>query len=497
MTNDAPALAAKDEPVAVVDATTIKDDGKMPPLYAARNRVYPKRVQGLFRRLKWAALAVLLTIYYTVPWIRWDRGPGVPDQAVLVDMAHERAYFFFIEIWAQEVYYLTAVLIMAAIGLFLVTSIGGRIWCGYACPQTVWTDLYMWVERRIEGDRNARMKLDKGPLTGGKVAKKAAKHGVWLLIAVLTGGAWIFYFADAPTVVREIFTGQASTTVYFFIGLFTFTTYTLAGWAREQVCTYMCPWPRFQAAMMDENTFVVTYQDWRGEPRGRLHKDEDFAVRGDCVNCNQCVAVCPTGIDIRDGQQLECIGCGLCIDACNPVMEKIGRPPNLITLDSIANQERRAEKKPPVFRFLRPRTLIYSAVLLLVAAGMVGTLMTRPNIHANILRDRKPLYVPLSNGDIRNGYTVKVSNRRQTARTISMTLTGVPGATITVVGGAQKSTTTAFLQVELDSVSTYRVFVTAPKAGLDGESTDLVFRFVDTVTGKARTYETVFRGPEK
>lgn len=490
-------MTRTDETVAVLDVQTIKEDGKMPPLYAARKQVYPKRVMGFFRRLKWAALVVLLGIYYITPWLRWDRGPGVPDQAILIDMAHERAYFFFVEIWAQEVYYLTAVLIMAAIGLFLVTSIGGRVWCGYACPQTVWTDLYMWVERKVEGDRNSRMKLDKGPLTGGKVVKKTAKHGIWLLIALATGGAWIFYFNDAPTVIREIFSGQASMTVYFFIGLFTFTTYTLAGWAREQVCTYMCPWPRFQAAMMDENTFVVTYEGWRGEPRGKLKKGAPAGGQGDCVDCNQCVAVCPTGIDIRDGLQLECIGCGLCVDACNTVMAKIDRPPNLITLDSISNQERRSEGKAAVLRILRPRTLIYAAILFLVAAGMVGTLLTRPNLHANLLQDRRPLFVPLANGDIRNGYTVKVSNRRQTGRTVSMTIEGVAGATMTVIGATEKNVKTAFLQVELDAVSTYRVFVTAPASSLKAETAAIVFRFVDTVTGKSRTYETLFRGPRK
>ena len=285
-------------------------------LYAERVRVYPKAAAGKFRALKWRLLGLWLLVYYALPWIRWDRGPSAPDQAVLLDLTNRRGYFFFIEIWPQEVFYLTGILILAAVGLFLVTSLAGRVWCGYACPQTVWTDLFMWVERRIEGDRNARIKLDKGAWTAGKWARKVAKHAAWLAIAFATGGAWIMYFVDAPTVVVNFFSGLSDFDTYFFVGLFTATTYLLAGWAREQVCTYMCPWPRFQSAMFDEDTLIVTYQKWRGEPRGKATKEGI----GDCVDCGQCVAVCPTGIDIRDGNQMECIGCAHCVDACNPVM---------------------------------------------------------------------------------------------------------------------------------------------------------------------------------
>ncbi|HJS32655.1 MAG TPA: cytochrome c oxidase accessory protein CcoG, partial [Alphaproteobacteria bacterium] len=363
------------------------------PLYASRIKVYPKQVSGYFRRIKWAVLAFCLSVYYLVPWIRWDRGPGAPDQAVLIDMPGRRAYFFTIEIWPQEVYYLTGLLILGAVGLFLVTAVMGRVWCGYACPQTVWTDLFMWVERLIEGDRNARIKLDKQPWSGTKLARKTAKHGIWLLIALATGGAWVLYFNDAPTVTRELFTAQASGAVYFFIGLFTSTTYVLAGWAREQVCTYMCPWPRFQAAMLDEGSLVVTYQDWRGEPRGKHKQGASWEGRGDCIDCGQCVAVCPTGIDIRDGQQLECIGCGLCVDACNGVMAKVGRPADLITFDTFASQAALAVGKSAPYRLIRPRVIIYAALLAVVGLIMLGALLTRPTVEVNVLRDRNPIYV--------------------------------------------------------------------------------------------------------
>jgi len=295
-------------------------------LYATRVKVYPRAVTGRWRRIKWAVLCTLLGIYYLVPWLRWDRGPNAPNQAILLDLDGRRGWIFDIVIWPQEVYFVTGFMVLAAIGLFLATSLFGRVWCGFACPQTVWTDLFMLVERLIEGDRNERMRIDRAPLTLAKTLRKTAKHAAWLAIAAATGGAWVFYYVDAPSTLRRIFQGEASLEIYFFIGLLTLTTYTLAGWAREQVCTYMCPWPRFQAAMLDEQSVIVSYQKWRGEPRGKHKAGQSWAGRGDCVDCRLCVNVCPTGIDIRDAQQMECIGCGLCIDACNETWTRsVGR----------------------------------------------------------------------------------------------------------------------------------------------------------------------------
>ncbi len=290
-----------------------------PPLYAAREPIFPRRVSGKFRTLKWWIMAVTLGIYYITPWIRWDRGPNLPDQAVLVDLANRRFYFFFIEIWPHEFYFVAGLLIMAGLGLFLFTAALGRVWCGYTCPQTVWTDLFILVERWIEGDRNARVRLWNAPWTASKIRLRAIKFAVWLLIAVATGGAWIFYFADAPTLLRQFVTFQAPPVAYITVGILTATTFVFGGFMREQVCIYMCPWPRIQAAMMDESTITVAYRDWRGEPRGKHQKHSD-AAHGDCIDCNACVNVCPTGIDIRDGQQLACITCALCIDACDDVM---------------------------------------------------------------------------------------------------------------------------------------------------------------------------------
>jgi cytochrome c oxidase accessory protein FixG len=466
------------------------------PLYASRIKVYPKAVQGTFRRVKWAILIVCLALYYAVPWLRWDRGPGAPDQAVLLDLPGRRAYFFDIEIWPQEIYYLTGLLILGAIGLFLVTSLMGRVWCGYACPQTVWTDLFLWVERLIEGDRNARMKLDAQPTSFARAAKKAAKHAVWLVIAAATGGAWVFYFADAPIALRSILTGRASAEVYFFVGLFTVTTYLLAGWAREQVCTYMCPWPRFQAAMFDENTMTVTYQGWRGEPRGKHKAGQGWAGRGDCIDCRQCVAVCPTGIDIRDGQQLECIGCGLCIDACNAVMDKVGRPRSLITLATFASKTARAAGERPVYRLWRPRVILYVALLMAVGAIMMAAFMTRATVEVNVLRDRTPLFVTLADGAVRNGYTLKILNKTRKEQTYALTLSGVAGATLNVVGLADEAVDgAAILTGKPDSVASFRVYVTAARVAVSAESAPLVFSVRARNGREHADYHSVFLGP--
>src|SRR6266508_2841797 len=298
----------------------LDDDG---PLYVARKKVFPQSVSGTFRRIKWGLMAFCLGVYYLLPFVRWNRGLGAPSQAVLVDLPNSRFYFFFIELWPQEVYYFTGLLIVAAITLFLMNSVGGRIWCGYLCPQTVWTDLFYAVERWIEGDRRERIKKDNAAFSLRRAGELAAKHTIWLMIAWWTGGAWVLYFADAPTLVRELATFQAPFVAYLWIGMLTFTTYTLAGFMREQVCTYMCPWPRIQAALTDEWALNVTYRYDRGEPRTSVKKAEELHAHGlpagDCVDCFQCVAVCPTGIDIRNGAQLECIMCGLCIDACDAV----------------------------------------------------------------------------------------------------------------------------------------------------------------------------------
>jgi cytochrome c oxidase accessory protein FixG len=480
------------------EAVSVRAQKAATPIYATRIKVYPKRVDGIVRRIKWAILAVCLGLYYAVPWLRWDRGPDAPNQAILLDLPGRRAYFFSIEIWPQEIYYLTGLLILGAVGLFLVSSLFGRVWCGYTCPQTVWTDLFMWVERLIEGDRNARIRLDRQPWSVAKAARKVAKHAIWLAIAAATGGAWVMYYVDAPTVVRETFTGRASVETYFFVGLFTATTYLLAGWAREQVCTYMCPWPRFQAAMFDEDTLTVTYQAWRGEPRGSHKATESWEGRGDCVDCKQCIAVCPTGIDIRDGQQLECIGCGLCVDACNEIMDKVGRPRGLILFDTLAHQAAKAAGKPGTYRLIRPRVLVYAGLLSVVAVAMLAAFLSRPTVELTVLRDRAPLFVPLSDGSIRNGFTVKVLNKTRQAHQYALEVAGLPQpATHVVRAGEAAQLDDAILVAEPDSVATYRVYVSVPGGALKADSTPITFRLRDKTSGSSAEHGSVFRGPSQ
>ena len=478
------------------------------PLYASREQVYPKAVKGPVRQAKWIILLLCLGLYYTVPLLRWDRGPALPNQAVLVDIANGRLFFFFIEIWPQEIYYLTGLLVLAAIGLFAATSLFGRVWCGFACPQTVWTDLFMWVERLVQGDRNARIKLDQQPWTGEWVRKKAITHAAWLGIAAATGGAWIMYFNDALAMTPRFFTGQAGLTVYFFFGLFTFTTYLLAGWAREQVCTYMCPWPRFQAAMLDEASLVVSYRDWRGEPRGKLKE----AGHGDCIDCHACVHVCPTGIDIRDGQQMECIGCGLCIDACDDIMARLDRPRGLIgfeTLVNLAASQAAAAPLPPgparmeagmaarqVPKLIRPRTIVYAAVLGLVLAVMGGSWALRETISLAVIRDRAPLFVSLSDGGIRNGYALKLGDKTRGAKALTLVLDGPPGLQLTVQEAETDPSGRAVLVTRPDGIAQWRALVTAPAGLRLPENVPVTFRLLDAEGRVAVATSSVFIGPK-
>ena len=261
-------------------------------LYEKRKAVFPKAVDGRFRRFKWLVMAVTLAIYYGTPWLRWDRGPYAPDQAVLIDLANRRFYMFGIEIWPHEFYFVAGLLIMAGIGLFVITSAVGRAWCGYSCPQTVWTDLFQHVDRLVDGDRNAQMRLENAPWGPAKVLRRGLKWTIYLVISFWTGGAWIMYFADAPTLTVDFWTGQAAPVAYATVAVLTATTFIFGGFMREQICIYMCPWPRIQSAMLDEKSLIVTYKDWRGEPRGSIKKAEKAPDKfGDCVDCNQCVAV--------------------------------------------------------------------------------------------------------------------------------------------------------------------------------------------------------------
>ena len=351
------------------------------------------------------------------------------------------------------------------------------------------------LERYIEGDRNKRIKLDAQSLNFEKLWRRSLKHLVWIVISIATGGAWIMYFVDAPTLSVEFFTGQSSATIYIFTGIFASTTYLLGGLAREQVCLYMCPWPRFQGAMFDEHTLLVTYEDWRGEPRGKARQKENSGL-GDCIDCDLCVNVCPTGIDIRNGQQMQCIGCALCVDACNSVMKKIDRPQNLIRYDSIANMVGRSDGSAGKFKFVRTRTVVYALILVSVMFAMVYGLYTRANLEVNLQRDRAPLYVTLSDGDIRNGYTLKILNMERLDRTFRLRLIGIEGSYIHVIGFDPEQPLSVDLPVKADGVGTFRVFVRAPAGNLLAESTAMKFVLTDIESGDDAWEDTFFYGPK-
>ena len=465
-----------------------------PKLYAAREPVFPRKVKGKFRTLKWWLMIVTLGIYYITPWIRWDRGPNLPDQAVLIDLAGRRFYFFMIEIWPYEFYFIAGLLIMAGLGLFLFTSAAGRVWCGYACPQTIWTDLFILTERWVEGDRNARVRLWKAKWDARKWRLRLTKWFIWLLIGVATGGAWVFYFADAPTLLKNLVTGQAHPIAYITIAIMTATTVGFGGFAREQICIYMCPWPRIQAAMMDEDTLTVGYRSWRGEPRGKRRKGADVEGLGDCIDCNACVNVCPMGIDIRDGQQLECITCALCIDACDDVMEKIGKPRGLIDYLAASDEplERAGAEPRPIWRHVfRPRTMMYITLWSLVGLGLLVALIIRPDIAMTVAPVRNPTYVTLSDGSVRNTYDVRFRNKHGDDDIFALAVEGAPDLQISLEGTEGTS-----VSVPANETLLQRVYVIAPKGSEPAKSDRTEFDFVvtDQVGGETVTTGTVFNG---
>ncbi len=476
------------------------DDAMEESFYAEHIKVYPAAVTGWFRKLKWIILSIWMAVWMLTPFLRWDRGEGIPNQAVLFDLPGRRFYVFFIEIWPQEVYYITGLLIMSALSLFLLTALAGRVWCGYLCWQTVWTDLFLLVERWIEGDRRDRIKLDEGPKNLAFIGKKIAKWLAWLTIALCTGGAAVLYFADAPTLIKQLFTGQASSTAYMWIGILTFTTYFFAGYMREQTCIYACPWPRIQAALTDEYALNVTYKVDRGEPRVSVKESKKLKAAGqpagDCVDCYQCVAVCPTGTDIRLGSQLSCIQCALCIDACASIMTKLGREPTLIAYDTPINFDRRREGLAPIYKPFRARTLLYMVILTIVASIMVYTFVNRGFAGVNVLHDRNPLYVVNSDGSVRNGFTIRLLNRIGKARHMVLSLEGAPaGAKLEAIGIDETVDGNPLILVPPDTTREVRVNVVVPGSELKSNSLDIRFRVTAQEDKETAIHKDFFKSP--
>lgn len=482
--------------VAANDQAPNKADKKMAlTLYAAREPVFPRRVNGRFRTLKWWLMGVTLGIYYITPWIRFDRGPDMPDQAVLVDLAHRRFFMFWIEIWPHEFYFVAGLLIMAGIGLFLFTSAIGRVWCGYACPQTVWTDLFILVERWIDGDRNARIRLWNRKWDFDKILRRLVKWSLWMLIGICTGGAWVFYFADAPTLAWSLLSGTASMIAWISIAILTTTTFVFGGFMREQVCTYMCPWPRIQAAMMDEDTLTIGYRYWRGEPRAKHQRQSAKDAHGDCIDCNACFNVCPMGIDIRNGQQLQCITCALCIDACDDVMQRIGKPRGLIDYLALSDESRERAGAPPrpLWRHIcRPRTIFYTVLWMGIGAALIYGLFIRTEMEFTVAPMRNPVYVTLSDGSIRNIYEFRLRNK--TAKPQSF-LVGLESkdTDLTLSLGSQ---TNNIVSVQADSTYLQRVYVSArPNSGTAvSPVTPITFWIKDDQATNIYTVDSIFNG---
>ena len=399
-------------------------------LYRKKGNIHAKATTGKFNALRWAMVWFTQSIFYGTCWLTWDAN-GFTRQAVLLDIAHEKFYLFGLVLWPQDVFYLALLLIISAYALFLFTAVAGRLFCGYACPQTVYTEIFMWVENRIEGDRSTRMKLDKAPMTARKFGLKALKHAIWIFISLWSGFTLVAYF----TPVRELLaalpfelSGWELFWTFFYAGFF----YMQAGFLREQVCKYMCPYARFQGVMFDPDTLVITYDPERGEPRGARKKgvDAKAAGMGDCVDCGLCVVVCPTGIDIRKGQQYECIGCGACIDVCDPVMDKVGKPRGLIRYTTENALEKHFSGKEVVAHILRPRVLLYTAILLAIIAASVWSLATRVPLKVDVIRDRSTLAREADDGRIENIYNLKIMNTTEEPKRYALSVEGMDGIEI-------------------------------------------------------------------
>ena len=393
-------------------------------MYKAREEIYPREVQGRYATLRWFFVWATQLLFYGLPWLPWN-----DRQAVLFDLGARKFYIFGIVLWPQDFIYLAALLIISAYSLFLFTAIFGRVWCGFTCPQTVYTEIFMWIERKIEGNRSARMRLDRQPLSAEKFARKSAKHLAWGALALWTGFTFVGYFTPIHVLAGEVAALTLGPWEWFWVLFYSFATYGNAGWMREQVCKYMCPYARFQSAMFDKDSLIITYDKDRGEPRGARNKNDPESAKGlgDCIDCSMCVQVCPTGIDIRKGLQYECIGCAACIDACNTVMDKISAPRGLIRYWTDHAQTYRWSSQQILRHMVRPRVMIYSSVLVLIVAVFFGTLLTRTPVKMDVIRDRGSMGREVENGQIENVYRLQIMNTDESSHHYRIGVTGIDG----------------------------------------------------------------------
>jgi len=393
-------------------------------LYEVRKKIYPRAVHGKFALWRWVFVLLTQLVFYGTPWLTWNG-----RQAVLFDLAARKFYIFGLVFWPQDVIYLTVLLIISAYSLFLFTAVAGRLWCGFACPQTVYTEMFLWIERKIEGERLARMKLDQQPLTARKLGLKAAKHAVWIALSLWTGFTFVGFFTPIQSLGHEVLAFGTGPWETFWILFYGFATYGNAGWMREQVCKYMCPYARFQSVMFDQDTLIITYDRERGEQRGARNRSVDYKAKGlgDCVDCGICVQVCPTGIDIRNGLQYECIGCAACIDGCNQVMDKMGYPKGLIRYSTENAMQRHSSAETIVKRVFRPRVLVYSAVLWLIILAAAITLYHRVPLKVDVIRDRGNVMHDADEADAQNVYRLQIMNTQEVEREVRIGVSGLDG----------------------------------------------------------------------
>ena len=398
------------------------DEAAWGELYAAHQKIYPRSVQGIFAKWRWGFVFLTQIIFYCLPWLEWGQ-----RQAVLFDLGVRRFYIFGIVLYPQDFIYLTGLLVISAFSLFLFTAIAGRLWCGYACPQTVYSEIFMWIERKVEGDRTARMRLDSQDMSLEKLVKKWYKHFLWIGLSIWTGFTFVGYFTPIRELGMEFFLGNMSSWEVFWVFFYGFATYGNAGFMREQVCKYMCPYARFQSAMFDKDTLIVTYDAERGEPRGARSKKADLASLslGACVDCTLCVQVCPTGIDIRNGLQYECIGCGACADVCDTVMDKVGYPRGLVKYSTQHAMQNKWTASQTLKHIFRPRVLIYTGILLLVVGLLFGSLLTRKSFKVDVVRDRATLARIVSGGNIENVYRLQIMNAAEKRQHFKVTAEGL------------------------------------------------------------------------
>ena len=400
-------------------------------MYVAREEIYPREVQGRYANLRWFFVWATQLLFYGLPWLNWN-----DRQAVLFDLGARKFYIFGIVLWPQDFIYLAALLIISAYSLFLFTAIFGRVWCGFTCPQTVYTEIFMWIERKIEGSRSARMRLDRQPASAVKFLRKFAKHLSWGTVALWTGFTFVGYFTPIHVLAAEVMSLGLGPWEWFWVLFYSFATYGNAGWMREQVCKYMCPYARFQSAMFDKDSLIITYDQERGEPRGARNKSDPASAKalGDCIDCSMCVQVCPTGIDIRKGLQYECIGCAACVDACNSVMDKIGAPRGLVRYWTDHAMTYRWSTDQILRHAFRPRIIIYTLVLLAIVSVFFGTLLTRTPLKMDVIRDRGSMGREIEDGMIENVYRLQIMNTEETAHRYRISVSGIDG--IILQGGA-------------------------------------------------------------